>query len=205
MKPHLWSSYLFDKTDNNKVTAKTLLYTWNNKLGFHKAEVVPIMFRSADHTHTLGYTRKVYLWEAFGRSQQQGLHWSVSIKAGSPDSHCRLFRRVLNPGWVANGGSHPEQIHLTDLNRHSLTNAWISMELLSATKPKVLLRGQNNTQQERFWCALSWWFRERNIKKSKFNLSLFEKWIMIKKTINKKPQNMCMWFWKVHVQRMTQT
>lgn len=50
-------------------------------------------------------------------------------------------------------GSHPEQIHLTDLNRHALTNAWISMEPLSAAKPKVLLRG---TQKKKLDQKIHW-------------------------------------------------
>lgn len=67
-------------------------------------------------------------------------------------------------------GSHPEQIHLTDLNRHALTNAWISMEPLSAAKPKVLLRGtpKKKTRPENplelFLCE--WFkFKKRNVKK----------------------------------------
>lgn len=69
-------------------------------------------------------------------------------------------------------GSHPEQIHLTDLNRHALTNAWISMEPLSAAKPKVLLKGEpkkkNSTKKSTgavvFLCE--WFkFKKRNVKK----------------------------------------
>lgn len=157
MKSHLWSSYLFDKTDNNKREGH-YKDTWNNKFGLYKAEVVAIMSRSVDHTHTLGGTRKVYLQEAFGRSGRQRPQLKClnqgSAEAGSPDGQCRLFQRVLNPGWVANGGSHQQkQIRLTHLNRHPLTNTWISVEQLSATKPKVLLRGQNTHPEAVLVCT----------------------------------------------------